>query len=54
MAKVQFDLTEKANKNVRVFMAENNISDKRNAINQMLEKFKKQARKKAGQRFIFI
>jgi len=37
MAKIQFDITEKANTKVRVFMAENNISDKRIAINKILE-----------------
>ena len=41
MAQVQFNITEKANKNVRVFMAENNISDKRDAINKILEEYKK-------------
>ena len=40
MAKVQIDITEIANKKVRMFMAENNISDKREAINMMLEEHK--------------
>jgi len=37
MAKIQFDISEKANKKVRIYMAENNISDKRIAINIILE-----------------
>jgi len=37
MTKSQIELTEKANTKVRVYMAENNISDKRVAINKILE-----------------
>jgi hypothetical protein len=40
MAKVQIDLSEKADKNTRMYMAENNISDKRIAINKILEDMK--------------
>ena len=37
MAKTTIDLSENANKKVRFYMAENNISDKRVAINKILE-----------------
>lgn len=37
MVKTTVDLTEKANTKLRVYMAENNITDKREAINKILE-----------------
>lgn len=37
MVKVQVDLTEKANKNLRIYMARSNIDSKKKAINDYLE-----------------
>jgi hypothetical protein len=39
MVKVQIDLTEQANNNLKIFMIENNLTDKRKAINKILEEF---------------
>ena len=40
MVYVNVDLTEKANRNLKVYMANNNILDKRIAINKILETLK--------------
>lgn len=37
MVLIQVDLTKKANKNLRVYMAENDLIDKRIAVNRILE-----------------
>jgi hypothetical protein len=39
MVKVQIDLTEQANNNLKIFMIENNLTDKRKALNKILEEF---------------
>lgn len=40
MVKVQVDLTDKANKKVKMYMVENDITDKKAAINKILEGLK--------------
>ena len=37
MVKVQIEITKEANRKVKIYMAENEISDKRIAINKILE-----------------
>ena len=37
MVLIQLDLTDEADKNVKVYMANNHLLDKRNAINHLLE-----------------
>jgi hypothetical protein len=37
MAQVQINITKKADRKVKIYMAENEISDKRVAINKIIE-----------------
>lgn len=37
MVKIQFDLTRKADRKIRAYMAENDIPNKRDAINTLIE-----------------
>ncbi len=40
MVQIQFDLPEDLDKKVRIFMAKNNIKDKREGVIEMLRRFK--------------
>lgn len=40
MVLIQLDLTEKADKKARLYKEEHDLKDKKEAINEMIEKFK--------------